>query len=78
MMLDNKIFANKIYKTYFKYNSTESDASFFISWLCIYITRYIMINVIQIWMITKIIRSLIKFNDNKDNLNWDMQIILIT
>ena len=44
MILDNKIFANKIYKTYFKYNSTESDASFSISSLCICITRYMMIN----------------------------------
>jgi len=77
-MLDTKIIANKIYKTYFKYNSTKLYASFFVSWLCIYITRYMIINVIQIWMITRIIRSLIKFNDNKDNLNWDMWIILIT
>jgi len=71
-MLNHKLLANEIYKTYFKYNCIESDASFSISWLCIYITRYMIINFIQIWMITRITRSLIKFNNNKDNLNWDM------
>ena len=66
-MLNNKIFTNKIYKTYFKYNSTKSDASFSISWLCKCINRYIIENVIQIWMITRIIRSLINLSNNIDN-----------
>jgi len=75
------MFANKIYRIYFKYTSMKLDTSFFISWLCVCINRYMMRNVIQIWMITRIIRSLIKLNDNKnsfrlgyadniDNITW--------
>jgi len=66
-MLDNKMFANRIYKIYFKYNSTKSYASFFISWLCICINRYMIKNIIQIWLITRIIRSLINLINNIDN-----------
>ena len=67
-MLSNKTFTNRINRTYFKYNSTKSDASFFVSWLCICIDRYMIKNVIQIWMITRVIRSLINLSNNIDNL----------
>ena len=75
------MFANEIYRTYFKYNSTELDASFFISWLCISINRYMIKNAILIWMITRIIRWFINLSnniynlglgymDNIDNITW--------